>query len=88
MVYDLSRASGWRRGSGEEGGGVSVSLTVGVDSGGRTLGVRDAVGANHGSSSAFAVVAVELKVAFSSTVATVNVFSGRVWGFPWRSGAG
>ncbi len=88
MVYDLSRASGWRRGSGKEGGGVGVSLTVGVDGGGWTWGVRDAIGTNHGGSSAFAVVAVDLEVAFSSTVATVDVFGGRVWGFLWRPGVG
>ena len=88
MVYDLSRASGWRRGSGEEGGGVGVSLTVGVDGGGWTWGVRDAIGANHGGSSPFAVVAVDLEVAFSSTIATVDVFGGRIWSFLWRSGAG
>ena len=87
MVYDLTRASGWRWGRGEQGGGVGVSLTVGLDSGGRALGVRDAVGTNHGSSSAFAVVAVKLKVAFSSTVTTVDVFGGRIWSFLQRSGA-
>ncbi len=86
MVYDLSRAGGWRRGGGEQGGGVGVSLTVGIDSGGRTWGVRDAVGTNHGGSSAFAVVAVDLKVAFSSTVATVDVFGSRIWSFLWRPG--
>ncbi len=88
MVYDLTRASGRRWGRGEQGGSIGVSLTVGVDGGGRTLGVRDAVGANHGSPSAFAVVAVKLKVAFSSTVATVNVFSGRIWSFFRWTGAG
>ena len=65
-----------------------MSLTVGIDGGGWALGVRDAVGANHGSSGAFAVVAVKLKVAFSSKIATVNVFSGRIWSFLWRTGSG
>ena len=88
MVYDLSRASDWRRGRSEQGGGVGVSLTVGLDGGGGTWGVRDAVGANHGSSSAFAVVAVDLEVAFPSTIATVNVFSSRIWGFLWWPGVG
>ena len=88
MVYDLTRASGWRWGRGEQGGSIGVSLTVGVDGGGRALGVRDTVGANHGSSGAFAVVAVKLKVAFSSTVATVNVFSSHIGGFLRRPGVG
>ena len=87
MVYDMSRASGWRRGSGKEGGGVGVSLTVGVDGGGRTLGVRDAVGTNHGSSGAATVVAVELKVAFTSTVATVDILGSQIWSFfRWPGG--
>jgi hypothetical protein len=88
MVYDLSRVSGRRRGGGEQGGSVGVSLTVGVDGGGRTLGVRDAVGTNHRSSSSFAVVAVKLKVAFSSTVTTVDVFGSRIFSFLWWSGGG
>ena len=88
MVYDLSRASGRRWGRGEQGGGVGVSLTVGIDGGRWALGVQDAVGANHGSSSAFTVSAVELKVAFSATVATVNVLCSRVRGFLRWSGGG
>jgi hypothetical protein len=88
MVYDLTRASSWRWGRGEQGGGVGVSLTVGIDGGGRALGVRDAIGANHGSSGAFTVSAVKLKVAFSATVATVNVLCSRVRGFFQRSGGG
>ncbi len=87
MVYDLSRVSDRRRGSGKQGGSVGVGLTIGVDGGGRALGVRDAVGTNHGSSSSFAVVAVKLKVAFSSTVATVDVFGSRIWSLLWRSRA-
>ncbi len=88
MVYDLSQASGWRRGGGEQGGRVGVSLTVGIDSRGRKWRVRDAVGTDHGGSSAFAVVAVDLEVAFPSTVATVNVFGGRIWSFLRRPGSG
>ena len=88
MVYDLTRASGWRWGRSEQGGSVGVSLTIGINGGGRTLGVRDAVGANHGGSGTFTVSAVELKVAFSATVATVDVLCSRVRGFLRRSGSG
>ncbi len=86
MVYDLSRVSDRRRGGEEQGGSVGMSLTVGVDGGGRTLGVRDAVGTNHGSCSSFAVVAVKLKVAFSSTVTRVDLFGSWIWSFLWWSG--
>ena len=65
-----------------------MSLTVGIDGGGRALGVRDAVGANHGGAGTFTVSAVELKVAFSATVATVDVLRSRVRGFFRRSGGG
>ena len=88
MVYELTRACGRRWGGGKQGGGVGVSLTVGLDSGGRALGVQDAVGANHGGAGTFTVSAVELKVAFPATVATVDVLCSRIRGFLWRSGGG
>ena len=88
MVYDLARSSRRRWSRGEQGCGIGVGLGIGVDGSGRALGVRDAVGTNHGSSGAAAVVAVELEVAFPSAVATVDVFGGRIRGFLWRPGVG
>ncbi len=88
MVYDLTRACGWRWGGGKQGCGVGVSLIIGVDGGGRALGVRDAVGTDHGGSSTFTVSTVELKVTFPATVATVDVFCSRVRGFLRWSGGG
>ena len=81
MVYDLAWASGGRWSGGEQGGSVGVSLSIGVDCGRGTLRVRDAVGTNHGGSGTTAVIAVELEVSFSSTVAAVDVLGSRVWGF-------
>ncbi len=58
-----------------------MSLSVEINCGGGTLQVRDVVGPIHGSSGAAAVIAVELEVAFSSTVAAVDVLGSRILGF-------
>ncbi len=87
MVYDLAWASGGRWRGGEQGSSVGVSLSIGVDCGRGTLRVRDAVGTNHGGSGTTAVIAVELEVSFSSTVAAVNVLGSWVRGFLWWSGS-
>jgi hypothetical protein len=81
MVYDLAWSSGWRWGRGKQGGGVGMGLSIGFNGGRRALGEQDAIGTNHWSSGAAAVIAVELEVAFSSTVATVDVFGSRIWSF-------
>jgi hypothetical protein len=85
MVYDLAWTSGRRWSGGKQGGGIGMGLSIGADCSRGALRVRDAVGADHGSSGTAAIVAVELEVASTSTVAAVDVFGSWIWGFLWWS---